>query len=107
MTRHPTARRAHHSDAEIDDIFVARAIEASTWASRNRQAVTIGAIAAVALILGLLYYAHYRSSLADRANTELTQVRAVVLNGDPKVSVPALEKYLAQFGHTKAAPEAK
>ena len=107
MTRHPTARRVKHSDAAPDDVFIARALEASTWASRNRQTVIIGAIIIAVVTIGGLYYAHYRNSLKERAGTEIVRVRATAQSGNTALAITELEKYLASFGGTPSADEAR
>ena len=107
MTRHPTARRVKHSPDAPDDVFIARALEASTWASRNRQLVIIGSIIAAVAIIGILYYAHYRDSLKERAGTEIVRVRATVQSGNSALAISELEKYLASFGRTPSADEAR
>lgn len=106
MTRSPSARRAG-TNSSLDDVLVARAFEASTWASRNRQKVTIALAAFVVLALGLIWYAHYRSTVADRATTELTRVRATVQSGNTPLAISDLEKYIDQFGGTETANEAR
>ncbi|MEO5511640.1 MAG: tetratricopeptide repeat protein, partial [Longimicrobiales bacterium] len=107
MTRHPTARRVHSNKESLDDAFVARAFEASTWASRNRKAVTIGTIAVAVAVIGTLWYGNYRRSMTERATTELTRVRATVQSGNNALAVADLEKYLGSFGATKPAAEAR
>lgn len=107
MTRNPAARRVRQTETSFDDAFVARAYEASTWASRNRQKVIISTIAFVVVVLGLVWYARYRSTMADKAMTELTRVRATVQSGNNALATADLEKYIASFGNTKSANEAR
>jgi predicted negative regulator of RcsB-dependent stress response len=107
MTRPPTTARRVRNDGSIDDAFVARAFEASTWASRNRKAVTTGFIVLVLALLGLLWYSSYRRSLATKATTELTKVRATVQSGNTQLAITDLERYLDSFGGTKPASEAR
>jgi tetratricopeptide (TPR) repeat protein len=108
MTRNPTATaRRVRTDSSFDEAFVARAFEASTWASRNRQKVTIAAVAFAVAILGLIWYAHYRNTLADKATTELTRVRATVQSGNTQLAITDLQKYLDRFGGTETADEAR
>ncbi len=106
MTR-PTTPRRVRTDGSIDDAFVARAFEASTWASRNRNAVIGIAVAVLVATLGLLWYTTYRRSMATKATTELTKVRATVQSGNTPLAITDLEKYLDSFGNTKAASEAR
>ena len=107
MTRHPTARRVRHDSGNIDDVFVARAFEASTWASRNRQTLTVGLIAAAVALIGLLWFLSYRSGQAERAATELTRIRATVQSGNTALAITDLEKYVDSYGGTATGDEAR
>lgn len=84
-----------------------RAFEASTWATRNRGILVPAGIAVLVLALGLLWYNNYRNTMADRATTELTKVRATVQGGNAALAIADLEKYVASFGNTVGAPEAR
>jgi predicted negative regulator of RcsB-dependent stress response len=84
-----------------------RAFEASTWASRNQGKLIPAVIAVLVLALGFLWYGRYRDQMADRATTELTRVRATVQSGNAPLAISDLEKYMASFGNTKTADEAR
>jgi predicted negative regulator of RcsB-dependent stress response len=108
MAQHPAARRVHQKDAtSIDDALMVRAFEASTWASRNQGKIVPAVIAVLVLALVFLWYGRYRNQVADRATTELTRVRATVQSGNAPLAISDLEKYLASFGNTKTADEAR
>jgi predicted negative regulator of RcsB-dependent stress response len=105
MSRNTTIRRPQ--DSSLEDALVVRAYEATSWANKNRQTAITGAIVVLVLALGLLWYSHYRSTMADKATTELTRVRATVQSGNNQLAIADLEKYLASFGGTKTANEAR
>jgi len=106
-TRHPTARRVQRDAQAPDDVLVSTVLETSVWAKQNARRLTYGVVVAVvALVLGL-YYRNYRAGLRDRAETELSQVRTSALAGNAALAVRDLEAYLARFGGTAAAPEAR
>jgi predicted negative regulator of RcsB-dependent stress response len=107
MTRHPSARRVHRQETAPDDAFVAGVLETTVWAKRHRRTIIIAGVTAAVLIGGLLYWLSYRSDLRERANTELTQVRAVALSGNVPLATRELQQYLDRFGGTPAAREAR
>jgi predicted negative regulator of RcsB-dependent stress response len=91
----------------MDDALIARAFEASSWASRNRRTVVIGAIVLIVAALGALWYANYRNSIEERSISEITRVRATVQSGNTQLAISDLQKYLDNFGGTEAAAEAR
>ncbi|MGH7448567.1 MAG: tetratricopeptide repeat protein [Longimicrobiales bacterium] len=107
MTRHPTARRVHRQDSAPDDVFVARVLETSAWAKHNSRRLVVGGIVAAVVVLGLLYFFTSRQNERTQAATQLTQVRAVALSGNNQLAVRELEQFLARFGGTPAADEAR
>jgi predicted negative regulator of RcsB-dependent stress response len=107
MTRHPTARRVHRQDAQPDDIFVARVLETSAWAKQNSRMLVIGGIVAAVLIIGLFYFVTSRRATNAQAAAQLTQARAVALSGNNQLAIRELEQFLARFGGTPSADEAR
>jgi predicted negative regulator of RcsB-dependent stress response len=107
MTRHPTARRVHRQDSAPDDVFVARVLETSAWAKQNSRMLVIGGIAAAVVISGLLYFVTSRRAEHAQAAAQLTQVRAVALSGNSQLAIRELEQFLARFGGTPSADEAR
>ena len=107
MTRNPTARRVHRQDAAPDDVFVARVLETSAWAKQNSRTLVIGGIVTAVVVVGLLYFVTSRQSQRAQAATQLTQVRAVALSGNSQLAIRELEQFLAGFGGTPSADEAR
>ena len=107
MTRHPTARRVHRQDSAPDDVFVARVLETSAWAKQNSRRLLIGGVIAAVVVLGLLYFFTTRQNQRVQAATQLTQVRAVALSGNTPLAIRELEQFLARFGGTPSADEAR
>jgi predicted negative regulator of RcsB-dependent stress response len=107
MTRNPTARRVHRQDSAPDDVFVARILETSAWAKQNRRLLVIGGIITAAVVIGLLYFITTRQTQRALAATQLTQVRAVALSGNSQLAIRELEQFLARFGGTPSADEAR
>jgi predicted negative regulator of RcsB-dependent stress response len=106
MTRNPTARRVHRDPAP-DDVFVARVLETSAWAKHNSRILVIGGIVTAVVVIGVLYFMASRQTQRAQAATQLTQVRAVSLSGNSQLAIRELEQYLARFGGTPAADEAR
>jgi predicted negative regulator of RcsB-dependent stress response len=107
MTRHPTARRVHRPDTGPDDAFVAGVLESSVWAKQHQRTLIIAAVIAAVLIIGTVLWLNNRSSQRTRANVELTQVRAVAMSGNTALAVRDLQQFLASYGGTPAADEAR
>jgi hypothetical protein len=106
MTRNPTARRVHRDPAP-DDVFVARVLETSAWAKHNSRILVIGGIVTAVVVIGVLYFMASRQTQRAQAATQLTQVRAVSLSGNSQLAIRELEQYLARFGGTPSADEAR
>lgn len=106
-TRHPTSRKVQRQAESQEDAFIAGVLETTTWAKQNARRLTIAAIVIVVAAALALYYRNYRTGLRDRAETELSQVRTSALSGNAALAVRDLEAYLARFGGTPAADEAR
>jgi hypothetical protein len=107
MTRNPTARRVHRQDAAPDDVFVAGVLETSAWAKQNSRTLVIGGIVTAVVVVALLYFVTSRQSQRAQAASQLTQVRAVALSGNSQLAIRELEQFLARFGGTPSADEAR
>jgi predicted negative regulator of RcsB-dependent stress response len=106
MTRHPTARRVHRQEAP-DDAFIAGVLETSAWAKQHSRTLIIGGIIAAVAITSLVLFLTSRSNQRAQAATQLTQVRAVAMSGNAALSIRELEQFLARYGNTPAAAEAR
>lgn len=107
MARHPTSRRVQRDAHTDEDAFIAKVMETVAWAKENSRRLTIAAIVLIIATLSLLYYRNQSTRLRDRAETELSQVRTAALAGNAALAIRDLEAYLARFGNTAAAPEAR
>jgi tetratricopeptide (TPR) repeat protein len=106
MVRHPTARRVHRP-ADADDVFVERVLETTVWARTHQRRIVIFGVTALVLALSFLWYRNFRSTLSERAASELTTVRQTVLSGNMALAVRDLETYLETYGGTPQAREAR
>ena len=106
MTRHPASRRTHAPVAP-DDVVVAKAIEASSWARRNSRPIIIGVGVLAVAAAAALYYVNYRSGLSQRASSELLELRQVAASGDIPNAVLQLDGFVNRFDGTPAANEAR
>lgn len=107
MARHPTSRRVKRDAHADEDAFIAKVMETVGWAKANSRRLTIAAVVLIIATLSLLYYRNQSTRLRDRAETELSQVRTAALAGNTALAIRDLEAYLARFGGTAAAPEAR
>lgn len=108
MTRHPGARRTHSTTSpEPDDVVIAKAFEATSWARQNSRALVIGVIVLGIAIFAVVQYIGYRADLRERAAIDLLQVRQTAVTGDFPTAVSQLESFIQRFGDTPAAAEAR
>jgi predicted negative regulator of RcsB-dependent stress response len=107
MTRHPAARRLHHTSAADEDAFVARVLQLAVWAKAHARALGIGAAILVLAAAAGLYYVNYQRSVRTLAATELNQVRQTALSGNNALAIRDLEAFITRFASTDAADEAR
>jgi predicted negative regulator of RcsB-dependent stress response len=107
MARHPTARRVPPPPPTADDVFIERVLETTAWAKSHTRLLVIGAATLAVLLAGFFYYRNYTTALRNRAETELTLIRPTVLSGNASLAVRDLEAFLARYGNTPTAREAR
>lgn len=106
--RHPSSRRGGTSkDHEPDDVFIARLVELSTWAKANSQTLVIFGVVLALIVGGILYYVNFQQTLEDQAVLQLEQLHQTVAAGDPAAARAELQQFLARFGGTPSAGEAR
>lgn len=105
--RHPTSRRTRHEQDNADDLFVAKVLEISQWASRHRQALVGIGIAVAVVVGGGLYWRNYQASLQEQATQELVTIQQTRALGDPEQAKADLQVFLQRFGGTPMADEAR
>ena len=102
-----TTQKSSANPLEQEDAFVARTLEVSNWAQRNRPLVTGGLVLLVVGVLAFLYYGNYKGTLNQQAATQLEQIQQRLEAGDQEGSKADLELFLQRFGNTASAGEAR
>lgn len=99
-------RRAQGQGTE--DTFVLGIARTIDWAREHQRGVILGALAAVVLIGGLIYYRDYRRNLTARAATQLSQLEGQLgAAGGPDQAISQIQEYLSRFSGTPSADEAR
>jgi predicted negative regulator of RcsB-dependent stress response len=93
--------------AAPDDVFVESVLESSVWAKQHSRTLIIGALTLVALVFVFVVYRNTRAGVRERAETQLSALRPTVLSGNAPLAIRDLESYLARFGRTESAAEAR
>lgn len=101
--------RSHEpvNPAEQEDVFVAKTIEFSDWAQRNRPILTLGIVIVAIGVAALLYYRNYRETLNTAAAAQLEQLQQRLEQGDQAGVQADLQLYLDRFSGTPFADEAR
>lgn len=102
-----TRRKSGGSQAEAEDVFVAKVVEYSTWARRNTQTLILTGVVLVVIVAGLIYYVNFRESRDLQAVQRLEQVQVTANFGDPETAKAELTQYIDNFGSTPYAAEAR
>ena len=106
--RHPGQRRLTQDKVEHeDDIFIAKVLEAGTWAKSNQQLLTIAAVLLVVAVASVLYYRNYRRGLVEQAGAQMEQIHQSVALNDNEGAKSQLKVFLDRFGGTPYEGEAR
>lgn len=107
--RHPTSTRKPGSKDpdEPEDVLLAHAYKATTWAQHNRLTLVVLAIVGVVLVVGVWSWVDYRNRLTEQAVGQLEEIQQTVSIGDPETAKAELDQYLQRFGGTPYAAEAR
>ncbi len=105
MAKHTTVRRGAADQEE--DVFVARTLEATAWASRHSQLLIVTAVALAMLIAGFFYYRNFRARIADTAAARLNEIRQTAASGNRALAEKDLETFVQKFKGTPAAAEGR
>lgn len=106
--RHPGARRtSQKSHEDADDAFVAGVLDASNWAKRNQQLLTVAGVVFVIAIASGLYYVNYRSQLREQAAQQLEVIHQSISIQDTEGAKVDLATFLDRFGGTPHEGEAR
>lgn len=93
--------------AEQEDVFVARTLEATNWAQRNRPILTLAVVVLGLGTAAFVYYGRYRDTLNVTAAGQLEQLQQRLEMGDAPAVREDLNLYLERFGSTSFADEAR
>ena len=106
--RKPGSRPAKPvNPVDQEDAFVAKTLEVSHWAQRNRPVLTAGIVLLGLGVVALVYYARYRDDLSNTAAAQLEELQVRLEQGDQAGVQADLELYLDRFGSTSSAGEAR
>lgn len=106
--RKPTNRPPEpESPLDKEDVFVAKTLEVSHWAQRNRGKVTLAVVVLGLGIVTSVYYVRYRASLESSAAAQLEVLNARAVSGDPADLRSDLELYVERFAGTRVVDEAR
>ncbi len=107
--RKPRSTPPKKTDAvDQEDAFVAKTLEVTHWAQRNRPLLTLAVVIVGIGVASLVYYGRYRTQMAGTAATTLEELHQRIAVGDDAASVRAdLEVFLQRYGGTPSADEAR
>jgi len=102
------ATKAKKEQVNTEDRVMEGVVTAAAWADRNRRLVTLGTVAAVAVLFAGWAYLDYRGKMSERAAVRLDEVRMTSAAGAPSQQIQAeLSEFITQFGSTPFAGEAR
>lgn len=100
-------RSSAPQNSSTDDAVLARALAFSAWAKNNVRLIVVGAVIALVVVGGLLYYRMYQADRMERAATEYLQLEQTVASGNTQLAQADLERFAARFEGTTYAAEAR
>ena len=90
-----------------EDAFVAGLLRIVTWAQKNQRALILAGGAIAILAGGIYYYIDYRGRLTEVASSEIQALRNQARSDGGQQVIQGLRSFLAQFGETAYATEAR
>ncbi len=99
--------RRPQSVADADDVFLARALQFSTWARKNIRLLVLAAVTLLLLVGALLYYRFQQAHRLERAATEFVFLEQTAAAGNVPLAVRDLELFIQRFDGTPYADEAR
>lgn len=105
MARPSKKRRSPSEDP--DDAFLRGVEQFVSWLEENRRSVILGTIAVALVVAGTVYYLNYRSSLEERASSEIQRIRGELATGSASAATGRLQEFVTRFGGTEAGNEAR
>ncbi len=106
-TRRPDPGRPAAPDADDDDLFTSRVLEASVWAQKNAQTLIFAGIVAALTVAATVYYFNFREAREDQGTIELEQIHQVVGVVSTEETLAELNRFLERFENASSAAEAR
>jgi predicted negative regulator of RcsB-dependent stress response len=107
MPKHPTSSRVPKPEPQPDDRFILAIERISFWARQNSRVLLIGGVVLVILVLAGIYYVDSQRRVEAEAAARLGEVHQTIMTGNVPLAIRDLQTYLATFGGTRAAREAR
>ena len=106
-TRRPDPGRPAAPDADDDDLFTSRVLEASVWAQKNAQTLIFAGIVAALTVAATVYYLNFSEAREDQGTIELEQIHQVVGLVSTEETLAELNRFLERFENASSAAEAR
>ena len=106
-TRRPDPGRPAAPDADDDDLFTSRVLEASVWAQKNAQTLIFAGIVAALTVAATVYYFNFSEAREDQGTIELEQIHQVVGLVSTEETLAELNRFLERFENASSAAEAR
>lgn len=100
-------RPQYRSPLEGETGWIERVLAVQAWIRQHARALSIGVAGFVLLAAVTLYYLDYRSDVEGSASVQLARARETVQSGNTTLAITDLQRFLAQYGSTRAAREAR
>ena len=100
-------RAAQGPDTDPDDKFIATTIEVTAWARNNTQKLVIGGTGLAIILVLVVYYVGFRSTMEVQATNELDQIQQTIALGDVDAARGRIGQFLDRYGNTPSAGEAR
>ncbi len=102
-----TSPQKRREDDAPDDAFVGTIRQIIDWGRENSRQVTIGGAVIVVLAGFAAWFTVQQRRLEANAEVRLAQVQQSVASGNAQLAIRDLRSYLATFGSTDAADQAR
>jgi predicted negative regulator of RcsB-dependent stress response len=107
MAKHPTSSRVRREEQAPDDAFVSFIQRSIIWAKENSRVLITAGVVVVALAAGLTWFLTQQQRTERMAASEFARVQQSVVSGNTQLAIRDLETYLATYGSTETADQAR
>ena len=88
-----------------DDAFVRSTFRLAEWVNNNVRVVLVGAAGIAILVIGIVYYVNFQTSVREQAASELATLRLGATG--PEMLISELETYVQRYAGVAAADEGR